>query len=149
VIIGIEAQEKTMDWKLEVVVVPVSDVDRAKGFYADKLGFTLDRDVRPNEDLRVVQVTPPGSACSIVFGKGLPQAAPGSMKGNQFVVTDIGEAAAHLEAAGVEFTGPVHVEDGRMTPGFDPQNQDFATFLFVDDPDGNTWSIQQGRRDVG
>jgi catechol 2,3-dioxygenase-like lactoylglutathione lyase family enzyme len=79
-------RRRPMDWKLEVVVVPVSDVDRAKDFYADKLGFSLDRDVRPNEDFRVVQVTPPGSACSIVFGQGLPQGAPGSVKGNQFVV---------------------------------------------------------------
>jgi hypothetical protein len=71
------------------------------------------------------------------------------VKGNQLVVQDIGEAAAYLEAAGVEFAGPVHFEDGRMTPGFDPHNQDFATFIFLDDPDGNTWSIQQGRRDVG
>jgi catechol 2,3-dioxygenase-like lactoylglutathione lyase family enzyme len=138
-----------MDWKLEVVVVPVSDVDRAKDFYADKLGFSLDRDVRPNEDFRVVQVTPPGSACSIVFGQGLPQGAPGSVKGNQFVVRDIREATAYLQAAGVEVAGPVHFEDGRMTPGFDPQDQDFATFVFFDDPDGNTWSVQQGRRDAG
>ncbi len=138
-----------MDWKVEVVVVPVADVDRAKDFYADRLGFTVDTDFRGGEEFRVVQVTPPGSACSIVFGQGLPQGAPGSVKGNQFVVPDIREAAAHLEAAGIAFTGPVHFEDGRMTPGPDPQDQDFATFLFFDDPDGNTWSVQQGRRDAG
>ena len=133
-----------MDWKLEVLVVPVSDVDRAKQFYGDKLGFSVDTDFRPNDGFRVVQVTPPGSACSIVFGLGLPSGGP--IKGCQFVVQDIRQATAHLEAAGIEFTGPVHFEDGRMAPGHDPQDQDFATFLFFDDPDGNSWSVQQGRR---
>ncbi len=133
-----------MDWKLQVLVVPVADVDRAKEFYADRLGFAVDTDFRASEEFRVVQVTPPGSACSIVFGKGLPTGAP--VKGNQFVVQDVAAAAAHLEAAGIEFTGPVHFEDGRMTPGPDPQDQDFATFLFFDDPDGNSWAVQQGRR---
>ena len=134
-----------MDWKLEVVVIPVSDVDRAKEFYADRLGFTVDTDFRPSEEFRVVQVTPPGSACSIVFGRGLPTGAP--LKGSQFVVRDIGAAADQLTAAGVEHSGPVHFADGVMTPGRDPQDQDFGTFLFFDDPDGNTWSVQQGKRD--
>jgi catechol 2,3-dioxygenase-like lactoylglutathione lyase family enzyme len=133
-----------MDWKLEVVVVPVGDVDRAKNFYADTLGFTLDTDFSPNENFRVVQVTPPGSACSIVFGRGLPTGA--AIKGSQFVVADIAAAADHLRSAGVEFNGPMHFVDGAMTPGPDPQDQDFATFLFFDDPDGNSWSVQQGRR---
>jgi catechol 2,3-dioxygenase-like lactoylglutathione lyase family enzyme len=145
----VPAEEESVDWKLEVLVVPVSDVDRAKEFYGDKLGFPVDTDFQPNEGFRVVQVTPPGSPCSIVFGQGLPQGPPGSVKGNQFVVQDIRKAAAHLEAAGIEFTGPVHFQDGRMTPGLDPQDQDFATFVFFDDPDGNTWAIQQGRRDIG
>jgi catechol 2,3-dioxygenase-like lactoylglutathione lyase family enzyme len=135
-----------VDWKLEVLVVPVSDVDRAKAFYGDALGFPVDTDFSPNEDFRVVQVTPPGSACSIVFGKGLPTGAP--LKGCQFVVADIGAAADHLTAAGVEHSGPVHFEDGVQTPGRDPQDQPFGTFLFFDDPDGNTWSVQQGRRDT-
>ena len=138
-----------MEMRLELVPVPVSDVDRAKQFYGDRLGFAVDTDFRPNEDFRVVQVTPPGSATSIVFGRGLPQGPPGSLKGNQFVVADIRQATAHLAAAGIEFAGPVHFEDGRMEPGADPQDQDFATFAFFDDPDGNTWSIQQGRRDGG
>jgi catechol 2,3-dioxygenase-like lactoylglutathione lyase family enzyme len=133
-----------MDWKLEVVVVPVSDVDRAKEFYANTLGFTLDTDFSPNENFRVVQVTPPGSACSIVFGRGLPSGAP--IKGCQFVVQDITAAAEFLQSAGVDVNGPVHFEDGVMIPGLDPQDQDFATFLFFDDPDGNSWSVQQGRR---
>ena len=127
-----------MNQRIEAITLPVSDVDRAKEFYSDKLGFPVDTDFRGGEEFRVVQVTPPGSACSIVFGQGMPQGAPGSAKGNQFVVADIRQATAHLAAAGIEFTGPVHFEDGRMEPGADPQDQDFATFAFFDDPDGNT-----------
>jgi catechol 2,3-dioxygenase-like lactoylglutathione lyase family enzyme len=138
-----------MDWKLEVVVVPVTDVDRAKEFYADKLGFTLDVDFSPNENFRVVQVTPPGSACSIVFGKNMGDGAPGSVRGNQFVVEDIDAAAAHLAAAGIESSGVVHFEDGVMTPGPDPQDGDYNSFVFFSDPDGNTWSAQKGRRNAG
>src|SRR3954453_6632943 len=101
------AEEESGAWKLEVLVVPVSDVDRAKQFYGDRLAFAVDTDFQPNEGFRVVQVTPPGSATSIVFGKGLPQGPPGSVKGNQFVVADIRQASAHLEAAAIKFTGPV------------------------------------------
>ena len=133
-----------MDWKLEVVVVPVSDVDRAKEFYGERLGFPVDNDFQASEEFRVVQVTPPGSACSIVFGRGLPTGAP--IQGSPVVVADIAAAAEHLRAAGVEFNGPVHFADGVMTPGPDPQDQDFGTFLFFDDPDGNSWTVQQGRR---
>jgi catechol 2,3-dioxygenase-like lactoylglutathione lyase family enzyme len=135
-----------MDWKLEVVVVPVSDVDRAKEFYADKLGFTVDTDFSPNESFRVVQVTPPGSACSITFGKGMGDGQPGSVKGNQFVVQDIHAAADHLRAAGVQNSGVMHFEDGAMTPGPDPEDRAFGSFVFFDDPDGNTWAVQQGKR---
>ncbi|MGY1619534.1 VOC family protein [Geodermatophilus sp. SYSU D00691] len=135
-----------MDWKLEVLVVPVSDVDRAKEFYGGKLGFAVDTDFAPNEHFRVVQVTPPGSACSIVFGTGIPQSAAGSMKGNQFVVGDITAAAEQLDAAGVAHSGVVHFEDGEQKPGRDPQDADFNSFLFFDDPDGNTWAVQQGKR---
>jgi catechol 2,3-dioxygenase-like lactoylglutathione lyase family enzyme len=126
-----------MDWKLEVVVVPVSDVDRAREFYADKLGFPVDTDFQPNENFRVVQVTPPGSACSITFGKG-----------NQFAVEDVSAAAAHLDAAGIENSGVVHFADGVMAPGPDPQDQDYNSFVFFSDPDGNTWSAQQIKRHV-
>ena len=133
-----------MDWKLEVLVVPVEDVDRAKEFYAEKLGFAVDTDFAPNEHFRVVQVTPPGSACSIVFGTGLPTGA--ALKGCQFVVSDIRAAVDHLTERGVQHSGPVHFVDGVQTPGIDPQDQDFGTFVFFDDPDGNTWSVQQGRR---
>jgi catechol 2,3-dioxygenase-like lactoylglutathione lyase family enzyme len=135
-----------MDWKLEVVVVPVSDVDRAKKFYADRLGFPVDTDHRAGDSFRVVQVTPPGSACSIVFGTGMGNGSPGSVKGNQFVVQDIHAAAAHLEQAGMENSGVMHFEDGAMTPGPDPDDQDFGSFVFFDDPDGNTWAVQQGKR---
>jgi catechol 2,3-dioxygenase-like lactoylglutathione lyase family enzyme len=133
-----------MDWKLQVVAVPVSDVDRAKEFYGETLGFPVDVDFRPNDDFRVVQVTPPGSACSIVFGKGLPTGA--ALKGCQFVVDDIAAADAQLTAAGIEHSGMVHFADGVQAPGRDPQDADFGTFVFFDDPDGNTWSVQQGRR---
>jgi catechol 2,3-dioxygenase-like lactoylglutathione lyase family enzyme len=141
-----ENEEKPMDWKLEVVVVPVTDVDRAKEFYADKLGFHLDVDFSPNENFRVVQVTPPGSACSIIFGKGMGDGEPGSVKGNQFVVEDIDAAAAHLAAAGIESSGVVHFEDGVMKPGRDAQDGDYNSFVFFSDPDGNTWSAQFRRR---
>jgi catechol 2,3-dioxygenase-like lactoylglutathione lyase family enzyme len=133
-----------MDWKLEVVVVPVSDPDRAKAFYGDTLGFPVDVDFQGSPDFRVVQVTPPGSACSIVFGKGLPSGS--QIKGCQFTVQDISAAAEHLRAAGVEFNGPVHFVDGAMVPGMDPQDADYGTFLFFDDPDGNSWAVQQGKR---
>jgi catechol 2,3-dioxygenase-like lactoylglutathione lyase family enzyme len=133
-----------VDWKLEVVIVPVSDVDRAKAFYADTLGFTVDTDHRAGDAFRVVQVTPPGSACSIVFGKGMgSDSAPGSLKGCHLVVTDIEAAHAHLEANGVTNSGPQHFANGVPTPGPDPERGDYASFIFFDDPDGNTWAIQE------
>ncbi|MBW4719089.1 glyoxalase superfamily protein [Saccharothrix obliqua] len=131
-----------MDWKLEVVIVPVTDVDRAKEFYADKLGFPVDTDHRAGDDFRVVQVTPPGSGCSIVFGKGVGAGTPGSVKGNHLVVADIEAAAAHLDANGVRHSGIQHFENGGMAPGPDPQGQDYASFIYFDDPDGNTWAVQ-------
>lgn len=136
-----------MDWKLEVVIAPVSDVDRAKEFYVDKLGFNLDVDHGDGAGgFRIVQVTPPGSACSIVFGIGLgSDAAPGSLKGTTLVVTDIEQAHAELEKAGVANSGPQHFVDGVQTPGLDPNRADFGTFVFFDDPDGNTWSVQEKR----
>jgi catechol 2,3-dioxygenase-like lactoylglutathione lyase family enzyme len=138
-----------VDWKLEVVTVPVTDVDRAKEFYADKLGFVVDVDHRAGDDFRIVQVTPPGSACSIVFGKGMGgDGVPGSVKGNQFIVEDIEAAHAHLEAQGVANGGVVHFEGGAMTPGPDPARQDYNSFIFFDDPDGNTWGVQEVRKHV-
>jgi catechol 2,3-dioxygenase-like lactoylglutathione lyase family enzyme len=133
-----------MDWKLEVIVIPVSDVDRAKEFYGDTLGFPVDNDHRAGENFRVVQVTPPGSACSIVFGTGVGEGEPGSIKGLQLVVDDIAEAHAHLESRGVGNSGLQHFVDGAMTPGPDPSGQAFGTFVFFGDPDGNSWAVQQG-----
>jgi catechol 2,3-dioxygenase-like lactoylglutathione lyase family enzyme len=134
-----------MDWKLEVVVLPVTDVDRAVDFYVGRLGWTLDTDHRPNETFRVVQVTPPGSACSVVFGNGLGGDG-GPVSGTQLVVSDIEQALAHLAAAAVETSGLQHFVDGGMTPGPDPERREFGTFIFFSDPDGNSWAVQEGKR---
>jgi len=133
-----------MDWKLEVVIAPVSDVERAREFYVDKLGFRLDTDFAPNDSFRVIQVTPPGSGCSIVFGTGLGGGvAPGSLKGAHLVVEDIEQALALLEEKGIENSGPVHCEYGVQTPGLEPSRADYGTFVYFDDPDGNSWAIQE------
>jgi catechol 2,3-dioxygenase-like lactoylglutathione lyase family enzyme len=132
-----------MDWKLEVVIMPVSDVDRAKEFYGEKLGFPVDVDHDAGESFRIVQVTPPGSACSIVFGRGMGAGAVGETKGTTLVVEDAEAALAHLEKAGVKNSGLQHFVDGKMIPGPDPADADFNTFIFFDDPDGNTWSVQK------
>ena len=118
-----------MDWKLELVAIPVSDVDRAKAFYAEKAGFTVDHDHRVSDEIRFVQVTPPGSACSIAFGNGVSDAPPGSVKGMQIVVSDI--EAAHGELAG----RGVDVSDVQVFP--------WGSFVFFSDPDGNAWAVQQ------
>jgi catechol 2,3-dioxygenase-like lactoylglutathione lyase family enzyme len=118
-----------MDWKLELVAVPVSDVDRAKAFYVEKVGFNADHDHRVRDDLRFVQLTPPGSACSIVLGTGISDATPGSARGLQLVVTDIAAARAELIERGVE-VGEV-------------QELPWGSFLFFSDPDGNGWAVQQ------
>ena len=135
-----------MDWKLEVVVVPVADVDRSLEFYAGKLGFVVDTDFRPNDDFRVVQVTPPGSACSIVFGKGMGDGEPGTVKGNHLVVTDIQEAHAQLEKAGVANGGVQHFGPEGLTDGPHPEDLDYGSYIYFDDPDGNTWAGQQVRK---
>jgi catechol 2,3-dioxygenase-like lactoylglutathione lyase family enzyme len=137
-----------MDWKLEVVVVPVSDVDRSLAFYGEKLGFPVDTDHRAGENFRVVQVTPPGSACSIVFGKGIGDGEPGSVKGCQLVVNDIEAAHEHLESRGIPNSGIQHFVDGAMTPGPEPERNDYNSFVFFDDPDGNTWSVQEIKHHV-
>jgi catechol 2,3-dioxygenase-like lactoylglutathione lyase family enzyme len=118
-----------MDWKLELVAIPVSDVDRAKGFYVDKIGFVADHDHRVSDELRFVQLTPPGSACSIAFGVGLTDAEPGSVTGLQLVVPDV--QAAHDELA----AGGVDVSDVQVFP--------WGSFVFFADPDGNRWAVQQ------
>lgn len=129
-----------MDWKLEVVVVPVSDVERAKRFYSEQLGFNVDTDRTFSEAFRVVQMTPPGSACSVTIGTGLAAMAPGSLKGLQLSVTDIEAAHAQLVERGVEVSPIQHFEDGVPTQGADG---DYNSFIFFDDPDGNSWAVQQ------
>ena len=118
-----------MDYRLELITLPVSDVDRAKSFYVDKLGWNADHDHTVSEDLRFVQVTPPGSACSIAFGKGLTDKEPGSVEGLQVVVDDIEAARDHLVAAGVDVRGIEDFPWGR--------------FVWFTDPDGNGWAVQQ------
>ncbi|MDX8150478.1 glyoxalase superfamily protein [Patulibacter brassicae] len=118
-----------MDWKLELVVVPVTDVDRAKAFYADQVGFVVDHDHRVHEGLRFVQLTPPGSGCSIAIGDGVTDAAPGSVTGVQLVVADIEQAHRELTERGVDVS-PI-------------DDQPWGRFVFFADPDGNRWSVQQ------
>jgi catechol 2,3-dioxygenase-like lactoylglutathione lyase family enzyme len=125
-----------MDYRLEVVVVPVSDVDHAKNFYTDKMGFHVDHDSSPVEGTRVVQLTPPGSACSIVIGTNLAPMEPGSVKGLQLVVTDMDAAVADLSGRGLE-VGEVQ-ELGPPASGA-------YKFLFFTDPDGNGWAVQEIR----
>jgi predicted enzyme related to lactoylglutathione lyase len=118
-----------MDYKLELVAVPVSDVDRAKAFYVDQAGFNADHDHTVSEDIRFVQLTPPGSACSIAIGKGTTDAEPGSVKGLQLVVEDADAAREDLASRGVEVS--------------DVQDFPWGRFVFFSDPDGNAWSVQQ------
>jgi catechol 2,3-dioxygenase-like lactoylglutathione lyase family enzyme len=132
-----------MDWKLETIVIPVSDVDRAKAFYADKLGFRLDVDHAPNDQFRVVQFTPPGSACSITFGVGVTQVAPGTYQGMHLVVNDIEAAHAFLVARGVECSVPFHFGPEGRADGLDPERRDFGTYIELSDPDGNGWLVQE------
>jgi catechol 2,3-dioxygenase-like lactoylglutathione lyase family enzyme len=130
-----------MQFKLEVVVVPVTDVDRARAFYVDKVGFPVDVDSAPREGFRVVQMTPEGSGCSVTIGTGLTDMAPGSLKGLQLCVADIEAAHALLEGRGVPVT-PVRHHDGT---GFvdGRSHDDWNSFFFFDDPDGNSWAVQE------
>jgi catechol 2,3-dioxygenase-like lactoylglutathione lyase family enzyme len=132
-----------MDWKLQLVVLGVTDVDRAKSFYVDRLGLRLDVDHAMGEHFRVVQVTPPGSACSVAFGVGVGAGPPGGVKGLHLVVDDAEAAAAHLDAAGVEHSGLQHFAAGVATPGPDSERRDYQTYIFFDDPDSNGWAIQE------
>ncbi len=132
-----------MDWKLELVVLPVSNVDRAKTFYTEALGFALDVDHSAGDMFRVVQLTPPGSACSITIGIGVTDAAPGSVRGLHLVVSDIQAARAHLIEHGVAASEVQHFEGGGPVPGPDPDDRDYGSFVFFADPDGNTWAVQQ------
>jgi catechol 2,3-dioxygenase-like lactoylglutathione lyase family enzyme len=118
-----------MDYKIELIILPVSDVDRAKAFYADQVGFVVDHDQRVNENLRFVQLTPRGSACSIAFGEGLVDTPPGSVHGLQIVVDDAD--AAHAELS------------GRGVPVSEVQDLAWGRFVYFSDPDGNAWALQQ------
>ena len=133
-----------MDWKLEVVILPVADVDRAKNFYAEQVGFKVDVDHRAGETFRVVQVTPPGSACSVTFGTGIgSDMRPGSVHGLHLIVNDVDAACRELTARGVE-VGPIHhFESGTSVEGPDPEHADYGTFSSFRDPDGNTWVLQE------
>jgi catechol 2,3-dioxygenase-like lactoylglutathione lyase family enzyme len=118
-----------MDWKIELIAIPVTDVDRAKAFYVDQIGFNADHDIQVNDDLRFVQLTPPGSACSIVLGTGVTDMAPGSQRGVQIVIADADAARQQLVSKGVEAS--------------DVDEQPWGRFVYFADPDGNTWSLQE------
>jgi len=142
-----------VDFKLELVIIPVSDVDRAKAFYTQKLGFRLEVDGTANEGGRIVQVTPPGSACSIGFGSGLSMgttplvtAAPGSQRGLHLVVEDIAAARSALIARGVQVDEIRHIQDGQWKPGVDPAHSRYMSLAEFSDPDGNLWVLQEVRR---
>ncbi|MDQ1587384.1 MAG: hypothetical protein QOJ77_549 [Microbacteriaceae bacterium] len=118
-----------MDWKIELIAIPVTDVDRAKAFYVDQIGFNADHDIQVNDDLRFVQLTPPGSACSIVLGTGVTDMAPGSQRGVQIVIADADAAREQLVSKGVQAS--------------DIDEQPWGRFVYFADPDGNTWSLQE------
>jgi predicted enzyme related to lactoylglutathione lyase len=120
---------RIMNWELQLVAVPVTDVDRAKDFYTEKVGFNADHDHRVTDEIRFVQLTPPGSACSIALGDGVTDAEPGSVRGLQLVVSDIQEAHSQLAGRGVDVT--------------DVQEFPWGSFVFFSDPDGNGWAVQQ------
>lgn len=129
-----------MDWKIEVIVIPVADVDRSKQFYAEQCGFVVDLDHQATETIRMVQVTPPGSGCSITFGTGITDAEPGSVRGIQIVVDDIDAAWAHLVDHGID-AGPIqHFIDGAWIDG---KGGPWNSFVRFSDPDGNGWVLQE------
>jgi catechol 2,3-dioxygenase-like lactoylglutathione lyase family enzyme len=134
-----------MDFKLELLLMPVSDVDRALTFYTEKAGFHLDVDHRSGS-FRVVQMTPPGSACSITIGTGLTDAMPGSVRGTHLVVTDIEAARAELIERGLDVSEARHMESGKWVAGPDPERGDYNSFADFSDPDGNTWVLQERGR---
>jgi catechol 2,3-dioxygenase-like lactoylglutathione lyase family enzyme len=129
-----------MDFTLELVVVPVSDVDRAKAFYSERCGFHVDVDHTAGDDFRVVQLTPPGSACSISIGKGLAKMDPGTLQGLQLCVTDINAARQQLADAGVDISPVRHIDEGDWQDG---HGGPWNSFAFFSDPDGNGWAVQE------
>jgi catechol 2,3-dioxygenase-like lactoylglutathione lyase family enzyme len=140
-------QEWVMDFKLELVLIPVTDVDRAKAFYTEKAGFDLLVDTPVGDGMRVVQLTPPGSACSVGFGEGLGVvAAPGSLRGLHLVVSDIVEARDELTERGLDVGEIRYMEDGEWKPGPHPERLSYNSFAEFSDPDGNVWLLQEVRR---
>jgi predicted enzyme related to lactoylglutathione lyase len=133
-----------MDYKLELIVIPVADMDRAKAFYAEQAGFHVDVDHRAGEDFRVIQLTPSGSACSVSLMRN-PERA-GTVQGLHLVVEDIEAAVADLGSRGVEVSDPFHFGPRGQAPGVDPERRPFASFASFSDPDGNGWMVQEVRR---
>jgi catechol 2,3-dioxygenase-like lactoylglutathione lyase family enzyme len=132
-----------MDYKLELVLLPVADVDRAKDFYVEQCGFKLDVDHRAGESFRIVQLTPPGSACSVTVGTGILDTPPGSVRGLHLVVTDIVAARDELRGRDVEVSAIRHMTPNGWQDGVDPGRGDYASFADFGDPDGNTWVLQE------
>jgi catechol 2,3-dioxygenase-like lactoylglutathione lyase family enzyme len=133
-----------VDYKLELIVIPVTDMDRAKAFYSERVGFDVDVDHRAGEDFRVIQLTPPGSACSITLMRNAERA--GAVQGLHLVVEDIEAAQADLASGGVEISEPFHFGPQGQTPGLDPDRRPYGSFASFRDPDGNGWLLQEVKR---
>jgi catechol 2,3-dioxygenase-like lactoylglutathione lyase family enzyme len=130
-----------MDWKLEVIILPVTDMDRSKGFYQDKAGFVVDVDHRAGEDFRIIQLTPPGSACSVTLMRN--EEAAGSVQGLHLIVDDIEAARTEITGRGAEVSDFFHFGPGGQEPGLDPQRDRFGSYFSFSDPDGNGWLVQE------
>ncbi len=135
-----------MDFRLELVLIPVTDIDRAKAFYVERCGFALDVDHEVSDQFRVVQMTPPGSACSITIGRGMTDATPGSYRGTHLVVDDIEVARAELVGRGVDVSEIRHFDGTAWADGPDPKRSRYNSFADFKDPDGNTWVLQEAKR---
>lgn len=133
-----------MDYKLELIIIPVTDMDRAKAFYSERVGFHVDVDHRAGEDFRVIQLTPPGSACSITLMRNAERA--GAVKGLHLVVEDIEAARGDLASGGVEISELFHFGPQGETPGLDPDRRNYGSFASFSDPDGNGWLVQEVKR---
>ncbi|MDQ3973963.1 MAG: VOC family protein [Actinomycetota bacterium] len=131
-----------MDMRIEVIILPVADVARSKAFY-EQVGFVCDTDHEPSEDFRIVQLTPPGSGCSIIVGKGIPQGEPGSVQGTYLVVEDLPAAVAELTGRGIDVSDPFHFGSDGQIAGLDPDRAPYASFATFSDPDGNSWLVQE------